>query len=128
LVFFLFGSKIKSKRLIQDEDVGELDTEYLQSQLKKQMDKFESEKLAEKNQNEIAKVLIENELGTKHVGKSPQISTIKVNEIILIENRNEPKPNEDDSGSNQEVSTENMDESESDEGITITIHNCYSFA
>jgi ribosomal protein L20A (L18A) len=102
--------------LTQDEDEGEIDTEYLQSQLKKQMDKFKSEKLAEKNQNEISKVLEENELGSKHGFKSSRISISKPNEIIVVEDRNAPNPQDDVSSSNEEVTTEKIDESESDDG------------
>ena len=102
--------------LTQDENEGEIDTEYLQSQLKKQMDKFKSEKLAEKNQHEISKVLEENELGSKHASKSSRISISKPNEIIVVEDRNAPNPQDDVSSSNEEVTTEKIDESESDDG------------
>lgn len=100
----------------QDEDVDEIDTEYFQSQLKKQMDKYKSEKLAEKNQNEISKILEENELGSKLVAKSTQSLANNGNEMILVEDKNAPKPDENNSSSNEEVSTQKLDESESDDG------------
>jgi len=107
--------------LIQDDDVSEIDTEYLQSQLKKQMEKFKSEKLIEKNDEEISKVLEENELGSKFITKSSQISVIKTNETVAFEEKKAPNSDENSSSSNEEASTEIIDESESDEGNRIVL-------